>query len=112
MHFNAKVTQWGNSKPDSITSRLRFPRKAAFFTLVAAEAMTRCDCDSSLERASRFYLAASHLYSRNGNEFEHGDHGVTRYGWTTLRVATLQGLASQRADKEAAESGKNGCIFN
>jgi hypothetical protein len=39
--------------------------------------------------------------------FEHGDDSGTRYGWASLRVATLQGLASQSADLEAAEAGKS-----
>lgn len=102
-----KVTQWGTLAPDATATRLRFPRKAAFFTLVAAEAMTRCHCVNAAELASRLYLAASHLYSWNGNVFEHGDDSGTRYGWASLRVATLQGLASQSADLEAAEAGKS-----
>ncbi|KAL7539116.1 hypothetical protein ACHAXR_009033 [Thalassiosira sp. AJA248-18] len=102
--IGTKETQWGDSNENSVHSRLRFPRKAAFFTLVAAEAMTRCECTDAAERASSLYLAASHLYSRQGNVFEHGDDCITRYGWATLRTATLQGLSSQPADKEVAEA--------
>jgi len=102
--MGTKETKWGDSVNDKSESRLRFPRKAAFFTLVGAEAMTRCQSDDATERASSLYLAASHLYSRMGNEFEHGDEGVTRYGWATLRAAALQGLSSQPADKEVAEA--------
>jgi len=102
--MGTKETKWGDSVNDKSESRLRFPRKAAFFTLVGAEAMTRCQSDDAAERASSLYLAASHLYSRMGNEFEHGDEGVTRYGWATLRAAALQGLSSQPADKEVAEA--------
>jgi hypothetical protein len=101
-----KVTQWGSSTSGSTASRLRFPRKAAFFTLVAAEAMARCNCVNAVECAAQLHLAASHLYSRNGNTFEHGGDSATRYGWATLRVASLQGLASQSADMEAAEAGE------
>ncbi len=101
-----QMTQWGSTS-DSTASRLRFPRKAAFFTLVAAEAMARCNCVNALERASQLYLAASHLYSRNGNAFENGNNSATRYGWATLRVASLQGLASQSIDMEAAEAGEH-----
>ena len=78
--------------------------------------MTRCcssddygaaDNDDAARRASSLYLAASHLYSRRGNVFEHGDEGVvTRYGWAMLRAAALQGLSSQTADKEVAEAGE------
>ena len=38
--------------------------------------------------------------------FEHGDDCITRYGWATLRAASLQGLSSQPSDKEVAETGK------
>lgn len=115
--IGTKETQWGTSDDDNSTSkshsRLRFPRKAAFFTLVAAEAMARCnECPDAPERASSLYLAASHLYSRKGNVFEHGDNGsndggaVTRYGWATLRAAALEGLSMQPSDGEVAEAGK------
>lgn len=107
--IHTKATQWGDSDENSTSSRLRFPRKAAFFTLVGAEAMTRCQFKDAADRASSLYLAASHLYSRVGNEFEHGDEGLTRYGWATLRAASLQGLSSQPADKEVAEAGKFCC---
>jgi len=102
--IGTRETQWGGSDNNSTSSRLCFPRKAAFFTLVGAEAMTCCQCPDAAERASSLYLAASHLYSRKGNLFEHGDGGVTRYGWATLRAAALQGLSSQPADKEVAEA--------
>ena len=68
--------------------------------------MTRCQCDDAADRASSLYLAASHLYSREGNVFEHGDDGLTRYGWATLRATALQGLSSQPSDKEVAEAGE------
>lgn len=103
----SQETHWGDSSNNRASSRLRFPRKAAFFTLVAAEAMTKCQCADAAERASSLYLAASHLYSRQGNIFEHGDDTMTRYGWATLRATALQGLSSQPADKEVAETGKN-----
>mmetsp|Transcript_17281 Transcript_17281/g.35060 ORF Transcript_17281/g.35060 Transcript_17281/m.35060 type:complete len:1797 (-) Transcript_17281:136-5526(-) len=99
-----KSTQWDISSGPSTPSRLRFPRKAAFFTLVAAEAMARCQGSDSGERASSLYLAASHLYTRKGNVFEHGNDGLTRYGWATLRASALQGLSSQQSDKTVAEA--------
>ncbi|KAL3791402.1 hypothetical protein ACHAW5_005776 [Stephanodiscus triporus] len=105
--IGTKETRWGDSKSCSTSPRLRFPRKAAFFTLVAAEAMARCQSDDSAECASNLYLAASHLYSRQGNVFEHGDDCATRYGWATLRAAALQGLSSQLVDKEVAEAGED-----
>ena len=74
--------------------------------LVGAEAMTRCQCDDAADRASSLYLAASHLYSREGNVFEHGDDGLTLYGWATFRASALQGLSYQPSDKEVAEAGE------
>ncbi|KAL3796578.1 hypothetical protein HJC23_009709 [Cyclotella cryptica] len=98
-----KETQWGGC--DSLEkSRLRFPRKAAFFTMIAAEAMSRCYDHDAGSRASNLYLAASQLYSRVGNEFEHGGDKITRYGWATLRSETLQGLSSQPSDMLVAEA--------
>ena len=81
-------------------------RLHSLHSLVGAEAMTRCQCDDAADRASSLYLAASHLYSREGNVFEHGDDGLTRYGWATLRATALQGLSSQPSDKEVAEAGE------
>ena len=90
---------------------MRFPRKAAFFTLIAAEAMAKCpDCPDAPERASSLYLAASHLYSRRANALESGagdsEVDATRYGWASLRAAALQGLSMQSSDKEVAEAGE------
>ena len=69
--------------------------------------MARCQSDDAAECASSLYLAASHLYSRQGNVFDHGDDCETRYGWATLRAAALGGLSSQPVEKEIAEAGEN-----
>jgi hypothetical protein len=98
-----KTTQWGGFVAVSPSSRLRFPRKAAYFTLIAAEAISRCKTDDAGQRASHLYMAASHLYSRKGNEFEHDDGGSIKYGWATLRASALQGLSCQPSDKPVAE---------
>lgn len=100
-----KETQWGDCS--NVESRLRFPRKAAFFTIIAAEAMS--NCESFGTRTSNLYLAASQLYSQQGNElFEDGGNKMTRYGWATLRSETLVGLASssQSSDMILAEAGR------
>lgn len=95
-----KTTQWGSyGGSESPSTRLRFPRKAAYFTLIAAEAMSRCKSVDAGQRASNLYVAASHLYSRKGNEEE----SLTKYGWATLRASALQGLSCQPADKPVAE---------
>lgn len=92
-------------------SRLRFPRKAAFFTIIAAEAMSNSDTLDAGSRASNLYLAASQLYSREGNDFEHGGDKLTRYGWATLRSETLVGLSSQPSDLMVAEAGKDTLVI-
>ena len=74
--------------------------------MIAAEAMSRCDSLDAGSRASNLYLASSQLYSREGNEFEHGGEKLTRYGWATLRTETLQGLSSQPSDMMVAEAGE------
>ena len=102
----SKETRWEDSASCAPPSRLRFPRKAAFFTLVAAEALTLCQGNAEAESAASLYLAASHLYSRRGNMFENGDC-ITRYGWASLRASVLQGLSSQLVEKETAEAGEN-----
>lgn len=73
--------------------------------------MARCQGSESEERASSLYLAASHLYTRRGNIFEHGDDSLTRYGWATLRASALQGLSSQQSDKTVAEAGESYTLF-
>ena len=95
----SKSTQWGSSTSSGSSSRLRFPRKAAYFTLIAAESMSRCKSVDAGQRASNLFVAASHLYSRNGNE----DYSLTKYGWATLRASALQGLSFQQSDKPVAE---------
>ncbi|EJK76329.1 hypothetical protein THAOC_01917, partial [Thalassiosira oceanica] len=102
-----KATRWGD---DAVThTRHRYPRKAALFTQIAAEAMDRCGSSDAAIRSSSLYLAAAHLYSPSGNDEyceggEGNDNSATRYGWATLRAAALKGLCSQPADKEAAEA--------
>ena len=111
--IGTKETRWGDSASCAAPSRLRFPRKAAFFTLIAAEALTLCQGNAEAESAASLYLAASHLYSRRGNMFENGEDCITRYGWASLRISVLQGLSSQLVEKETAEAGENylSCSF-
>lgn len=99
--MGAKTTQWNpTSDADSFYSRLRLPRKAAYFTAVSAEAMTQCggDDDSS-HRASSLWLAASQLYAKDSNGFDCVSSG---YAWATLRASVLHAL-SQQVDQVSAE---------
>lgn len=109
MTSESKETRWGDSASCAAPSRLRFPRKAAFFTLVAAEALTLCQGNAEVESAVGLYLAASHLYSRRGDMCENGEDCITRYGWASLRISVLQGLSSQLVEKETAETGEDLC---
>lgn len=77
-------TSWkGTTSP-----RITLPRKAAFFSAVAAESISsgsgRFD-----QRARELWLLASNLYSSKGNSSVHGGS----YGWATLRASILHGLS-------------------
>lgn len=94
-----KATKWG-SYGEGPYARLRLPRKAAFFATVAAEAMSACPGSDSALRAASLWLAASRLYSRDGNRFVGSG---SNYTWATLRASILQAL-SLRGDHVAAET--------
>lgn len=68
--------------------RITLPRKAAFFSVVAAESIStgsgRFD-----QRARELWLLASNLYSGKGNT----SLGGGSYGWATLRASILHGLS-------------------
>jgi hypothetical protein len=85
---------------NSSTNRIRLPRKAAFFSVVAAEAMSNCESEDSPGRAASLWLAASHLLSQQGNQYDDRNN----YTWVALRLAALHGV-SQQVDKTAAEQG-------
>ncbi len=93
-----RVPCWtgGNS-----SERMQLPRKAAFFTTVAAESMSQCAIPGAQICAAGFWVAASHLYTKEGNKFE-GEH---LYAWATLRTSILHGM-SLYGGSVAAETGK------
>lgn len=68
--------------------------------------MSNSDSLDAGSRSSNLYLAASQLYSREGNAHEHGGDKMTRYGWATLRSGVLVGLSSQPSDVIVAEAGE------
>jgi hypothetical protein len=80
-------------------TRLQFRRKAAFFAVAAAEAMSEIDGDTPDDRASAMWVHASKMLSEKGNKSDGGN-----YGWATLRAVALHGLAMQgvRASSEDA----------
>jgi len=71
-----------------MSPRITLPRKAAFFSAVAAESISsgsgRFD-----QRARELWLLASNLYASRGNSSVHGGS----YGWATLRASILHGLS-------------------
>lgn len=98
-----KIPLWDES--DFLDSnpfkRIFLPRKAAFFTVVAAEAMTQSRATEASSRAGSLWAAASHLYSKEANAF----HEDRSYAWSTLRATVLHGL-SLRGDSASSEMGK------
>jgi hypothetical protein len=83
-----KVTQWMGG---SDANRVPLPRKAAFFAVVAAEAMTGANVERSQQKARDLWLLATHLYSNRPND----QGGVGCYGWVGLRAITLNALSLQ-----------------
>lgn len=75
---------------DRPEARLPFNRKASFFAMVAAEAMSEISGDTADDRTSALWTHAARLMSNKGNESDIGS-----YGWATLRAVALHGLAMQ-----------------
>ena len=69
---------------------MKFTRKASFFAVTAAEAMSEIDADAPDDRASALWVHASKMLSKTGNDSDSGN-----YGWATLRAVSLHGLAMQ-----------------
>lgn len=80
-------TQWKESKHE----RIRLPRKAAFFTAVAAEAASLSRSDETIEASKELWLLASKLYSLKPNPVDGGGS----YGWATLRACCFDSLSTQ-----------------
>ena len=95
-----RVPNW-SATDKSVPVRLHLPRKAAFFTVVAAESISQCSIENANACAAGFWAAASHLYSKEANKFE----GKQIYGWASLRSTVLEGLGIYGGDL-AAERGK------
>ena len=92
---------WGSlDTRNYVQKRLSLPRKAAFFTAVAAESMSQCKAADAQTRASGFWAAASHLYSKDGNKFD----GNNMYAWAALRATILHGM-SLYAGSVSSEKG-------
>jgi hypothetical protein len=83
---------------------ITLPRKAAFFTTIAAEALSKYTARASSEyEGSSLWLAATQLYRKDGNDV---DERIQSYGWATLRSVVLHAL-SQQEDPIMREAGRS-----
>lgn len=71
-------------------ARIQFHRKASFFALAAAEALSEIDGNIPNDRASAMWVHASTMLTREGNTLEN-----EKYGWATLRAVALHALSMQ-----------------
>ncbi|KAG7338886.1 transport protein [Nitzschia inconspicua] len=85
--------------PQRSEKRVQCRRKAAFFVVAAAEAMSDATPDTSNERANALWVRASKLLSKRGNKLHTGN-----YGWATLRAVTLHALVIQGLGEESDEA--------
>ncbi|KAL3924166.1 MAG: hypothetical protein SGILL_001214 [Bacillariaceae sp.] len=79
--------------------RIQFKRKAAFFAVAAAEAMSDVNPDASDPRANALWKKASEMLSQTGNGLLTG-----RYGWATLRAVALHALVLQGLRESSEEA--------
>ena len=102
-----KVPQWCSSVSNLNSSfrRQYFPRKAAFFSLLAAESITQCKVPDAATCAAGFWAAASHLYSKEGNKFD----SDSAYAWACLRAVVLNGMCLH-GGSIASEIGKSNLL--
>lgn len=96
-----RMPHWGNSNKIP-PLRETLPRKAAFFSAVAAESMTQCMTQNSSTSAEAFWVAAVHLYAKNFNQFD----GSNIYAWACLRATILHALSSY-GGAESSEKGES-----
>jgi hypothetical protein len=80
---------------------VKLPRKAAYFTIVAADAMTEnYDDIRQLSVAQNLWLLATRLYSCKPNPIDGGGD----YGWATLRAYCLDALSTQGSSDLSLEA--------
>eukprot|EP00980_Cylindrotheca_fusiformis_P007577 scaffold1580_cov116-Cylindrotheca_fusiformis.AAC.12 len=70
--------------------RIKFQRKASFFALAAAEALSEIEGNTPDDRASAMWVTASRMLAQTGNSPE-----TQNYGWATLRAVALHALSMQ-----------------
>jgi hypothetical protein len=84
------------------SDRIQLKRKAAFFAVTAAEAMSDVHGTIPNERASAMWMQASRLLSNNSNNLVSGGN----YGWATLRAVALHALVIQGTKELSEEAAK------
>lgn len=100
--YGVKVPSWVFTSKKKSSERLRLPRKAAFFTVIAAESMSQCKLPDARISSAGYWAAATHLYASSGNQFG----GKNSYAWANLRVSILHGM-SVYGGSVASEKGKS-----
>jgi len=83
------------------SDRIQLKRKAAFFAVTAAEAMSDVQGGMSNQRANAMWSQASKLLSQTGNDLVGGN-----YGWATLRAVALHALVVQGTRESSEEAAK------
>jgi hypothetical protein len=96
-----RLPHWGNSNKVGPMREI-LPRKAAYFSVVAAESMSQCITIKSATTAEAFWVAAAHLYAKNSNRSD----GSNLYAWACLRATILHAL-SVYGGAESSEKGKS-----
>lgn len=84
------------------SDRIQLKRKAAFFAVTAAEAMSDVHGTIPNERASAMWMQASMLLSNTTNNLVNGGN----YGWATLRAVALHALIIQGTKELSEEAAK------
>eukprot|EP00523_Entomoneis_sp_CCMP467_P012105 CAMPEP_0168719272 /NCGR_PEP_ID=MMETSP0724-20121128/949_1 /TAXON_ID=265536 /ORGANISM="Amphiprora sp., Strain CCMP467" /LENGTH=1561 /DNA_ID=CAMNT_0008765813 /DNA_START=94 /DNA_END=4776 /DNA_ORIENTATION=+ len=87
-------------------AKILLPRKAAYFSAVAAESMTSMNQGISNPVLENVWLLACQLYSKRPNEAFGASDELGSYGWATLRASTLHGLSLQGSTPASLEASE------
>lgn len=82
--------------------RIQLKRKASFFAVTAAEAMSDVPGAIPTERANAMWIQASQMLSDTANDLVTGGS----YAWATLRAVALHALAIQGTKESSEEAAK------
>lgn len=92
-----RASQWRSETVE----RIPMPRKAAFFTAIAAEAVANAQDVKNAPSAEDLWIVVNELYSRTPNRLD-----MNTYGWATLRASTLHTLSLSSNDKVCLEAAE------